>query len=118
MTYCSSILVNYINHEEFYEKHAIDHFTLELPPEEEMKVGKSAEIKVRAAFKDGKDIIMYLDPSQFKVSSSNPEIAQVNGSSIVIKAQGCVDVTVSISKNFIYKYDKKEQHIKIRLKIK
>ena len=118
MTYCSSILVNYINHEEFHEKHAIDHFTLELPPEEEMKVGKSAEIKVRAAFKDGKDIIMYLDPSQFKVSSSNPEIAQVNGSSIVLKAQGCVDVTVSISKNFIYKYDKKEQNIKTRLKIK
>ncbi len=117
MAYCRGILSNYINHAAFYDEHAIDHFTLELP-KEDIKVGNSLEVKVKATFKAGNDVIMYIDPSQFKVSSSNPEIAQVNGSSISIKARGSVDVTVSLSNDFLYKYSKKDQTIKTRLDIK
>lgn len=108
LTYCNNILTNYIQREAFISKHVVDHFTLELPTTD-LKIGKTILLKVKATFKDGQDVIMYLDSSQFTVKSSNPKAVLVDGNSILIKGKGSSDITITISKGFIYPYNKKEK---------
>lgn len=98
---CSNILTNYIAHESFAENHPVDHISLEMPVNG-LKVGDMVKIRVKATFADGEDIIMYLDPSQYGIKSSNSKVAEVQGDSILIRSVGNASIIIKISKDFIY----------------
>lgn len=108
---CTTILINYIQEESFAGKHLVDHYTLEAPVKG-TKIGDLVQVKVKAVFKDAKDVIMYLDPSQYTIKSTNTNVMQVKGGYLIVKGHGKTDIIVNISKKFIYNIDKKEKLIK------
>lgn len=114
---CGGILTNYIERESFAKRQAVEEFVLEIPADG-AKVGDILPVKVKAVFKAGEDVIMYLDPSQYTITSSNTRVAQVRDGSVMIKGRGRAEITVKISKNFIYNSDKKDRLIKRELEVR
>lgn len=98
---CWKILDIRNSREQFGKTHAIESIVFELPAES-LKVGNTVKVRVKAVFKDGKDVIMYLDPSQFTLGSSNNKVVQVQGDSFVVKSKGRAVITAKIAKDFIF----------------
>ena len=114
---CSKILTNYIAGADFISEHKVSYYTVEAQLDG-AKIGDTIKTRVKAVFKDSDDDIMYLDPSQYTITSSDPGVVQVNGGSLSIKGTGGVNLIVKISKDFIFSGDSNERTFVQKLQVK
>lgn len=97
---CISILGESIFKGAFMESHKVEKLIVECPIS---RVGDSAEVRVKAVFEEGEDVIMYVDPSHFKVRCSNPNVLHVDGTVARAVGPGKANIMVTISNEFLFK---------------
>lgn len=97
---CINILEKCAAREVFIEEHKVEKLIVECPIS---KVGDAAEVRVKAVFAEGENVIMYLDPSHYKVRSSNPNVLQVDGTVIRAIGAGKANIIVTVSNEFLFK---------------
>ena len=99
---CCKILTNYLARKSFIENHPIERLSMGFQADK-AKAGAVLPFEVKAVFKDGPDAIMYLDPSQYKVSVTNPAVIRIENGSLVVEGKGEAEIVVSVTDTFPYK---------------
>ncbi len=98
---CTNVLDIYQSKTNFMANHKADYFTLEVP-QGNVAAGDTLQVKVKAAFiENDHQAVMYLDPTQYTIKSSNPEVVKAGPGSITILKENCnAALTVTVNKKF------------------
>jgi hypothetical protein len=67
-----NIVDEYISSLRFMANHKVKEFQVVIPIKA-LKKGKEAPLKVRAVFDDNSSAIMYLDSTQYKITTNDPK---------------------------------------------
>lgn len=92
---CKNILSSFAADEEFKLNHVIDDIKVEIPTVDLSK-SNIVPIKVKASYSDNKLDCIYLDPSQYDISSDNASIAQATKGGVKINGLGKANISVNI----------------------
>ncbi|SNX53590.1 family 10 glycosylhydrolase [Thermoanaerobacterium sp. RBIITD] len=95
---CKNILGSFLANEEFRSNHVIDDIKVEIPSID-LNKGNILPIKVKASFSDNKLDNIYLDPSQYDISSDNTAVAEVSNGALKINGIGKANIRVNIKGN-------------------
>lgn len=95
---CKSILNSFIADQSFKANHVIDDIKVEIPSMD-LKIGNIVPIKVKASYSDNKLDSVYLDPSQYDISSDNTAVVGVSSGALRINGNGKANISVKIKDN-------------------
>lgn len=95
---CKSILNSFIADQSFKANHVIDDIKVEIPSMD-LKIGNIVPIKVEASYSDNKLDCIYLDPSQYDISSDNTAVVGVSSGALRINGNGKANISVKIKDN-------------------
>lgn len=95
---CKNILSSFAADEEFKLNHVIDDIKVEIPTVDLSK-SNIVPIKVKASYSDNKLDSVYLDPSQYDISSDNTAVVGVSSGALRINGNGKANISVKIKDN-------------------
>lgn len=97
---CNTVLGVLISKYEFMENQSIDKFVVELPKDYVMN--SEIPVKVKGIIQREDHVAeMYLDPSQYSITSENPDTVEVvNNNNIIIKKDERACLIIKINDNF------------------
>jgi len=96
--------------------HEVKEFQV-IVPTKALKDKKEALLKVRAVFDHNSSDIIYLDNTQYKITTSDPNVAAVDGDVLKIGEKGKATITIEILDTFNLNITK-GVHKKIRFTVK
>ncbi len=111
-----NIVDEYISNLKFMANHEVKEFQV-IVPTKALKDKKEALLKVRAVFDHNSSDIIYLDNTQYKITTSDPNVAAVDGDVLKIGEKGKATITIEILDTFNLNITK-GVHKKIRFTVK
>ncbi len=94
-----NILEEHISNHSFMTNHKVREFQVVIPVKM-LKEEKEAPLKVKAVFCDNSSAIMYLDSSQYKITTSDFQIADIDDDILKINKKGRATVMIDILDTF------------------
>ncbi len=94
-----NILEEYISNYNFMANHKIREFQAAMPVKM-LREEKEAPLKVKAVFCDNSSAIMYLDSSQYKITTSDAQIADIDDDILRINKKGRATIIIEILDTF------------------
>lgn len=95
----TNIVDEYISSLRFMANHKVKEFQVVMPIKV-LKGENEAPLKVRAMFDDNSSAIMYLDSTQYEISTSDPTVAAIYGDVLKINQKGNATITIEILDSF------------------
>lgn len=94
-----NILEEYISNYNFMANHKVREFQVAMPVKM-LREEKEAPLKVKAVFCDNSSAIMYLDSSQYKITTSDAQIADIDDDILRINKKGRATIIIEILDTF------------------
>lgn len=94
-----NILEEYISNYSFMANHKVREFQVAMPVKM-LREEKEAPLKVKAVFCDNSSAVMYLDSSQYKITTSDAQIADIDDDILRINKKGRATVIIEILDTF------------------
>ena len=94
-----NIVDEYISSLRFMANHKVKEFQAVIPIKA-LKRDKEVPLKVRAVFDDNSSAIMYLDSAQYKITTSDPKVASIDGDVLKIGKKGKATIKIEILDTF------------------
>ena len=94
-----NIVEEYISSLRFVANHKVKEFQVVIPIKA-LQREKEVPLKVRAVFDDNSSAMMYLDSTQYKITTNDPKVASIDGDVIKIGKKGKATMTIEILDTF------------------